>query len=82
MHLTNYSVQKYNENFSKFDYGNEVSFEDFQKELDKLSIERGVTITIEKDIMPKIYEIIILSFKAVNKSTKSIKLTKIKILYQ
>ncbi len=30
VHLTNYSVQKYNDNFSKFEYGNEVSFRDFQ----------------------------------------------------
>jgi hypothetical protein len=30
VHLTNYSVQKYNNNFSKFEYGNEVSFSDFQ----------------------------------------------------
>jgi hypothetical protein len=30
VHLTNYSVQKYCENFSKFEIGNEVSFTDFQ----------------------------------------------------
>jgi hypothetical protein len=30
VHLTNYSVQKYSENFSKFEVGNEVSFDDFQ----------------------------------------------------
>jgi hypothetical protein len=30
VHLTNYSVQKYNENFSKFEHGNEVSFKEFQ----------------------------------------------------
>jgi hypothetical protein len=30
VHLTNYSVQKYNKDFSKFEEGNEVSFDDFQ----------------------------------------------------
>ena len=30
VHLTNYSVQKYNDNFSKYEYGNEVSFREFQ----------------------------------------------------
>ena len=30
VHLTNYSVQKYNSNFSQFEKGNEVSFNDFQ----------------------------------------------------
>lgn len=30
VHLTNYSVQKYNKEFSKFEQGNEVSFNDFQ----------------------------------------------------
>ncbi len=28
--ITNYSIQKYNEQFSKYEYGNEVSFKDFQ----------------------------------------------------
>lgn len=30
VHITNYSIQKYNDNFSKYEYGNEVSFKDFQ----------------------------------------------------
>lgn len=30
VHITNYSIQKYNEQFSKFEHGNEVSFKDFQ----------------------------------------------------
>lgn len=30
VHITNYSIQKYNEQFSKFEDGNEVSFKDFQ----------------------------------------------------
>jgi tubulin--tyrosine ligase len=35
VHLTNYSVQKYNKEFSKYEVGNEVSFKEF-KVLDKL----------------------------------------------
>jgi len=30
VHITNYSLQKKNENFQKFEKGNEVSFYDFQ----------------------------------------------------
>lgn len=30
VHITNYSLQKYNNNFAKFEQGNEVSFKDFQ----------------------------------------------------
>ena len=30
VHLTNYSVQKYNKEFSKHEQGNEVSFDNFQ----------------------------------------------------
>ena len=30
VHITNYSIQKYNEQFSKHEFGNEVSFKDFQ----------------------------------------------------
>jgi hypothetical protein len=30
VHITNYSIQKYNDNFSKHECGNEVSFKDFQ----------------------------------------------------
>ena len=30
VHITNYSLQKKNENFQKFEVGNEVSFFDFQ----------------------------------------------------
>ncbi len=33
IHLTNYSVQKYCENFGSNEQGNEVSFKDFQVKL-------------------------------------------------
>ena len=54
VHLTNYSVQKYNQNFSKIEIGNEIPFKDFQKELDKN--ETG--INFYKDIYPKIVRIV------------------------
>jgi hypothetical protein len=30
VHITNYSIQKYNEQFSKYEHANEVSFQEFQ----------------------------------------------------
>ena len=60
VHLTNYSVQKYNKNFSKMEIGNEISFETFQKELDK----NGIKINFKKDIFPKIIKIIAYSANA------------------
>ena len=55
VHLTNYSVQKNNKNFSKIEIGNEISFNDFQKELDKNEENK---INFRKDIFPKIIKII------------------------
>ena len=60
VHLTNYSVQKYNKNFSKIEIGNEISFETFQKELDK----RGDGKNFKKDVLPKIMKIIAISANA------------------
>ena len=54
VHLTNYSVQKHNENFSKIEIGNEIPFKSFQNELDKN--ETG--INFYKDIYPKIVRIV------------------------
>ena len=62
VHLTNYSVQKYNENFSKFEYGNEISFSDFENSLlHDLKIEKN----LRSDIIPKIAEIIKISMLSV-----------------
>ena len=54
VHLTNYSVQKYNENFSKIEIGNEIPFKDFQNELDK----NDTGIDFYKTIYPKIVRIV------------------------
>ena len=54
IHLTNYSVQKNNKNFSKIEIGNEISFNDFQNELNK----KASNINFRKDIFTKIIKII------------------------
>ena len=61
IHLTNYSVQKHNKNFSKCEIGNEISFADFQKELDKTV----KIIDFKKDIFPQIIKIISISANSV-----------------
>ena len=50
VHLTNYSVQKYNRNFSQIEIGNEIPFYDLQEELNK----KNSGIDFMKDIYPKI----------------------------
>ena len=57
VHLTNYSVQKYNINFSKLEIGNEISFKTFQDELD----EKYNGKNFKKEIYPKILKIIAIS---------------------
>ena len=54
IHLTNYSVQKYSKNFSKNEIGNEISFSNFQKELDT----KNNGINFKRDIFGKIIKII------------------------
>ena len=58
IHLTNYSVQKYNQNFEKFEKGNEISFTDFE-------ISVNNKIKVRKDLLPKIKEIILYTIKSV-----------------
>ena len=64
VHITNYSFQKHCDNFQKFELGNEVPFYDFQKFLDKFCPENK-KISVEKDIMSKIKEIVMLSLNSV-----------------
>ena len=54
VHLTNYSVQKHNINFSKIEIGNEIPFYEFQNELDRKKTGKN----FRKDIYPKIVRII------------------------
>ena len=59
VHITNYSVQKYNQNFAKFETGNEISFKDFELSVDN-------KIKVKKDLLPKIKKIIMHSMKSVS----------------
>ena len=61
-HLTNYSFQKYSSNFGKYEFGNEVSFSDFQKNID---INYDKNINFKNDVLPKIKEIIKFTFESV-----------------
>lgn len=71
VHITNYSYQKYCDNFSKFEIGNEVPFHDFQSYLD--SQYQSPSISIKNDIMPKIKEIIKASLLSVKDKLNSLK---------
>ena len=69
IHLTNYSVQKYNIHFSEFEYGNEISFQQFQNFLDKkMENENKIKIDFKIDILPKVKKIIMLSMETVKES--------------
>ena len=61
IHLTNYSVQKHNKNFSKVEIGNEISFQLFQQELNRQNTGKN----FKKDIFPEIVKIIGISANAV-----------------
>ena len=71
IHLTNYSLQKYNKNFSKYEMGNEISFETFQTFLDTLGEN---SFNFKETIIPKFKSIIELTTKAsktiINRSKK------------
>jgi hypothetical protein len=69
IHLTNYSVQKYNKEFGRYEIGNEVSFKDFQTFLDK-EYGEGI-VTVQGHIMRKIKTLIQLTFSAVKDSINS-----------
>ena len=64
VHLTNYSVQKYSDNFAKFEIGNEISFDEFQTCLQK---DYNLEIDVRKDILNKIKKIVENSMKSVKK---------------
>ena len=60
IHLTNYSVQKHNDDFSKKEIGNEIPYKSFQDELDKENSGKNFM----KDIYPHIVYIIRLAIGA------------------
>jgi len=67
-HLTNYSFQKYNNNFGKYEFGNEVSFDDLQNNID---INYKENVSFKRDIFPKIQNIIKLCFQSVKSKINS-----------
>ena len=60
IHLTNYSLQKYNKYFSKYEKGNEVSFETFQNYINEISKK---SINFKEMVFPQFREIIKHSIK-------------------
>ena len=72
-HITNYSFQKHNNNFQKFEKGNEVPFYEFQKFIDEKYPERHYNLKI--NLMKKIKKIINLTMRAgkekINKNNRN-----------
>ena len=62
-HITNYSFQKYNEYFQKYEKGNEVPFYEFQKFIDEEYPEKNYKVKI--DLYSQIKEIVSISMKSV-----------------
>ena len=62
-HITNYSFQKYNEYFQKYEKGNEVPFYEFQKFIDEQYPEKNYKLNI--NLYSQIKEIISISMKSV-----------------
>lgn len=69
VHITNYSLQKYNKQFSKYEKGNEVSFDLFQKYLDEAYSHK--MLSVKGDLFPKFKEIIELTFKSAKNKLNS-----------
>jgi len=67
-HLTNYSFQKYNNNFGKYEFGNEASFDDLQNNID---INYKENVSFKREIFPKIQSIIKLCFQSVKSKINS-----------
>ena len=61
-HLTNYSFQKYNNNFGKYEKGNEVSFDDLQYNIQE---NYNNCVDFKNDVIPKIKKIIKFVFQSV-----------------
>ena len=64
-HLTNYSVQKYSNDFGKEEIGNEISFDSFEKNFKE---EYDIDINIREYFFKKIKKIIEISMKSAKKN--------------
>lgn len=69
-HLTNYSLQKKSTCFSKYENGNEVSFEEFDAYLKQ--IRPNDSIDLKEDILKRIKNIIAMSFYSVKTKINSL----------
>ena len=63
VHLTNNAVQRSGSAYGQYEEGNQLSFEEFQNYLDDNNYE----ISVKKDYLPKIRQLITISAKAVGK---------------
>lgn len=63
IHLTNDAVQKYADNFGKYESGNKLSYQDFQKYLN--SHYKDLNIWFYRDILPQIKRLMTDSFRSV-----------------
>ncbi len=69
-HITNYSFQKHNQNFQKYEEGNEVPFYDFQKFIDEAYPEKKYNL--KTDLMKQVKKIITLTMLSIkNKINKN-----------
>ena len=64
IHLTNYSVQKYSDNFQRFECGNEISFDELQESLNK---NYNLNLDVRLELLPKLKNIIVISMESVKK---------------
>jgi tubulin polyglutamylase TTLL1/tubulin monoglycylase TTLL3/8 len=60
IHLTNDAVQKYSEDYGKFESGNKLSYSDFQRYLD--TNQPGASVS--RDVLPQIRQIVKETFEA------------------
>jgi hypothetical protein len=69
VHLTNNCLQKNGFNYGKFEEGNTISFDDFQKYLDEEFPQHGVSV--EDHFVPRMKDIVIDSILSVEKRMNS-----------
>lgn len=61
VHLTNNAVQKYSQNYGKFEDGNQLSFDDFQTYIDEHY--SSANVKVKEDIVNQMIEVIKSTFK-------------------
>ena len=64
IHLTNDAIQKKATEFGKYESGNKVRYEEFQKYLDLFHSDKNINFAT--DILPAIRDMVLLSIKSAN----------------